>query len=49
MMESKEEEEGKKAQDMARNAMKRSIGLSGKPKSWEETVQAVLAARNVKK
>ena len=49
MTESKEEEEGKKAQDMARNAMKRSIGLSGKPKSWEETVQAVLAARNVKK
>ena len=49
MMESKEEEEGKKAQDMARNAMKRSIGLSGKPKSWEDTVKDVLATRNVKK
>lgn len=49
MMESREEEEGEKAKEMARSAMKRAIGLGGKSKSWEDTVKDVLAAKNVKK
>lgn len=50
MMEgTREEEEGEKAKTMARNAMKTAIGLGGKPKSWEDTVKNVLAAKNVKK
>lgn len=50
MMEgTREEEEGEKAKTMARNAMKTAIGLGGKPKSWEDTVKDVLAAKNVKK
>lgn len=49
MMENREQEEGEKAKEMARNAMKRAIGLGGKSKSWEDTVKDVLAAKNVKK